>query len=75
MAKGNKHVTPRSDGTWAVKTAGASRASSTHDRQSEAIKTARKAAKKDGVELVIHGKDGRIREKDSHGNDPFPPRG
>ena len=26
-------------------------------------------------ELVIHGRDGRIRGKDSYGNDSFPPRG
>ena len=26
-------------------------------------------------ELFIHGKNGRIRERDSYGNDPFPPRG
>jgi hypothetical protein len=25
--------------------------------------------------LVIHGKDGRIRDRDSHGKDPFPPKG
>jgi hypothetical protein len=25
--------------------------------------------------LVIHRPDGRIRDKDSHGNDPFPPKG
>jgi hypothetical protein len=27
-------------------------------------------AEQDQGELVIHGEDGEIREKDSHGNDP-----
>ncbi|WP_143808521.1 DUF2188 domain-containing protein, partial [Pantoea rodasii] len=28
-----------------------------------------------GSELLIHGENGRIRAKDSHGKDPFPPKG
>ena len=43
--------------------------------QREAIEIARTIARKEQSELVIHGKDGRIRQKDSYGNDPFPPRG
>jgi hypothetical protein len=27
------------------------------------------------VELLIHGRNGQIRERDSHGHDPFPPQG
>jgi hypothetical protein len=27
------------------------------------------------VELIIHRPDGRIRDKDSHGHDSFPPKG
>ncbi|MEQ9568321.1 MAG: DUF2188 domain-containing protein, partial [Pseudomonadales bacterium] len=27
------------------------------------------------TELYIHGKDGRIRERNTYGKDPFPPRG
>lgn len=45
------------------------------DTQAKAIERARKIARNQESELVIHGKDGRIREKDSYGNDPFPPRG
>ncbi|MDE0092409.1 MAG: DUF2188 domain-containing protein, partial [Oligoflexia bacterium] len=26
-------------------------------------------------ELSIHGRNGRIREKNSYGSDPFPPKG
>ena len=63
-------VEPRSSGRWAVQTDGTSRADSLHDRQSDAIKRARELAKNKGTELVIKGQDGRIRAKDSEGNDP-----
>ncbi|HQQ20225.1 MAG TPA: DUF2188 domain-containing protein, partial [Exilispira sp.] len=36
---------------------------------------ARKLSKKDNTELIIHKKDGRIQQKDSHGHDPYPPKG
>lgn len=69
------HVTPHPDGGWQVKKAGAKRASSKHRTQKEAIDSARSTSKREKSELVIHRPDGRIRDKDSHGNDPFPPRG
>ena len=43
--------------------------------QREAIRAARQRAKRNRSELIIQGKDGRIRAKDSHGFDSFPPRG
>jgi hypothetical protein len=46
-----------------------------HSNQREAIDRAREISQSQGTELFIHGRDGRIRERDSHGNDPFPPRG
>jgi Uncharacterized protein conserved in bacteria (DUF2188) len=69
-----QHVVPRS-GKWGVLSAGASRASSLHTTQDEAIATARDIARSRGTELYIHGRDGRIREKSSFGNDPIPPKG
>jgi len=45
------------------------------DTQSEAIEAARKIAEKQKTELYIHGKDGRIRDRNSYGNDPYPPKG
>ena len=33
------------------------------------------AAKKSKSELFVHGRDGRIRERNSYGNDPYPPKG
>lgn len=74
MAKRNQHVVPHPDG-WAVRGAGSRRASSVHETQKEATSAAREIAKRQGVELFIHGRDGKIRERDSHGNDPHPPKG
>jgi hypothetical protein len=70
----NQHVVPHQGG-WAVKGAGNERATSVHPTQKEAIDAARGHARNQESELVIHGVDGRIRDKDSYGNDPFPPKG
>ena len=40
----------------------------------DALDIGRKIAKNNKSELVIHGKDGRIKDKDSYGNDPNPPK-
>lgn len=74
MASKGQHVVPR-DGKWSVRKAGAERATRTFETQREAISEARKIAKNQGTELYIHGRDGRIRERDSYGKDPFPPKG
>lgn len=72
MGKQNIHVVPH-DGEWAKRRAGSSRVSSVYKTQQAAINDAVSSAKKDGVEVVIHRADGRIRDKDSYGNDPHPP--
>lgn len=69
----NLHVVPRTDG-WAVRSEGRSRATSVHSSQREAIEAARKLAKEASTQLVIHGRDGRIRERDSYAPDPLPPK-
>ena len=74
MAKRNQHVVPR-DGDWAVKGAGANRATEVFDTKQEAVNRAREIAQNQGTELFIHGRDGKIQSRDSHGNDPFPPKG
>ena len=61
------HVVPSGE-QWACEVGGNNR--STHDTQGEAIKQGRFLAEEQNSELVIHGKDGKIREKDTHGNDP-----
>ncbi|MCY4419658.1 MAG: DUF2188 domain-containing protein [Gammaproteobacteria bacterium] len=74
MAKRNQHVVPHDDG-WAVRGAGSQKASSVHRTQREAIDAGRAVARNQKSELFIHGRDGQIRGRDSHGNDPFPPKG
>lgn len=71
----DQHVTPHPDGGWQVKGAGNSKATSRHDTQKEARDSARNIAKTQGSEVVIHRPNGQIRDKDSYGNDPFPPKG
>lgn len=75
MSKKDQHVTPHKDGGWQVKGAGNAKATVRTSTQSDAIKIATNIAKKNKSEVVIHGRNGRIREKNSYGNDPFPPRG
>jgi hypothetical protein len=43
--------------------------------QRVAIRIARQIAKANRSELIVQGKNGRIRARDSHGFDSFPPRG
>lgn len=70
----NIHVTLRSDsGQWAVKTQGAEKAAGLFQTQAEAIAAAREIAVNRKGELFIHDKGGRIRDRDSFGNDPHPP--
>ena len=71
--KRNYHVVP-SGKNWAVRRENSGRASSTHPTQQMAVRAGRKFAVDRKVELVIHRPDGRIRDADSYGNDPFPPR-
>jgi uncharacterized protein YdaT len=72
--KTNVHVVHR-DGNWAVRKEGAQRDSSHHETQAEAIETARQTAQREGSEMFIHGRNGQIRERNTYGNDPFPPKG
>ena len=74
MAKKTQHVVPNSDGGWSVKKGGASRASQKFDSQKDAIKYGIKVSKNQKAELYIHRKDGTIRERNSYGNDPCPPK-
>lgn len=74
MERKGQHVVP-SSGKWSVLKAGAGRATSVHSTQAEAVKVATKIARNQGTELYVHGRDGRIRERNSFGKDPHPPKG
>jgi hypothetical protein len=75
MAKRGQHVVPDGSGGWAVRKAGSSKASRTFRTQDAAITRARTLAKKQRTELYVHGRDGKIRTRDSYGDDPHPPKG
>ena len=68
----NQHVVPNK-GNWQVKREGAERATKNFNRQQDAINYARSIAINQQSELVIHRRNGTIRDKDSYGNDPCPP--
>ncbi len=72
--KKNEHVTPRSDGKWQVKGENNQRATVVTGTQKDAISKARNIARNQQSELLIHGRNGQIRSRDSYGNDPFLPR-
>jgi hypothetical protein len=67
------HVVPSPDGGWSVRREGAERSSRVFSRQVDAIEHARDLVRNSGSELVVHGRDGRIRESATYGHDPFPP--
>lgn len=70
MTKGkNQHVTKHGD-NWQIKGAGNERATKVVETQKQAITIAREIANNQHSELVIHGRNGQIRDKDSHGHDP-----
>lgn len=73
MSKRNQHVVPHQGG-WAVLGAGADRATAVHKTQSAAIEQARSIARHQGTELLIHGTDGRIPDRDPTATTPIPQR-
>jgi len=44
------------------------------DTKADALKIGKEIAKNRQSELNILGKDGKIQNKNSYGNDPFPPK-
>ncbi|WP_407933779.1 DUF2188 domain-containing protein [Draconibacterium orientale] len=70
----NQHVVPH-NGKWGVRGAGNSKVTKTANTQQEAINTAREIAKNQQSEMIVHRPNGQIRDKDSYGNDPYPPKG
>ena len=74
MSGKNQHVVSRENG-WAVRGEGNQRDTSHHRTQAEAERAARDIATNQKSEVLIHGENGRIRGRNSYGNDPFPPKG
>lgn len=72
MTKKNIIVGPSGTNRWNL-SVGDSKKSS-HAKQSTAIEKGESLAKKLETELIIRGRDGKIRSKDSYGKDPNPPK-
>lgn len=69
-----KNIHTVSDGNgWSVKKAGQEKPLSHHFSKKTAQERGRIEAINRGVEHVIHGRDGKIQDKDSYGRDPHPP--
>lgn len=69
----NQWVSPRPNG-WAVHKEGSSRDTKVYPTQKEAWDRAIEIAKNQKSEVIVQGEDGRIRSKDSYGDDPCPPK-
>ena len=61
------HVTVNRVPRWKVTQGG--RTLSNHRTQKTALAAGRRVARRSRVELVTHGRNGRIRSKDSYGNE------
>lgn len=72
--KKDQHVVANPRGGWSVRHTGAARATRVFDKQEDAVHYARDIARKESSELYVHRRDGTIREKNSYGKDPFPPK-
>lgn len=70
----NQHVVPHGN-EWAIRGEGNDRATKIVKTQKEAIEVARGISINQNSELFIHGENGRIRERNTYGVDPFPPEG
>ncbi|MXW41270.1 MAG: DUF2188 domain-containing protein [Synechococcus sp. SB0668_bin_15] len=76
MTNGNNYWTQQQpDGQWESKRGGARRATTVTDTQAEAWEDSRQRAREEGGEAFLKGRDGKIRERNSYGNDAHPPNG
>ena len=67
-------TTSHPDG-WQVKGSGNSRATSIHARQEDAWAETRARAKEAGGEAYLNGRNGKIRARNTYGNDPKSTKG
>lgn len=74
--KKNHWISLDDSGKWVDKREGGQRASGKYDRQNDAFEKARGTAKKEGGEVIIKNRQGKIRERNTYGKrDPYPPEG
>lgn len=70
----SQHVVKHGRG-WALKRAGSTRATKVFTTQKDAFTFGRTVSINQRTELFVHGRNGRIRMRNSYGRDSFPPRG
>jgi hypothetical protein len=70
----NQHVVRRDNG-WGVRGEGNERDSARTGTQREAFEKAREIAKNQQSDVIIHDRNGKFRDRNSYGNDPYPPKG
>lgn len=68
MAAGDIHVVPTAGDAWTVEIEGAGRSSLRYESEEDAIKDATLTAKVASVELIIHDRDGQVRERKRFGD-------
>lgn len=71
----NIHVVKNPSGGWSAKQENSQRSSGNFGTQKEAIQRAIQIARNNSQEVAIHGENGKIRQKNSYGNDSYPPEG
>jgi len=69
------HVVHNPNGGWDVKKGGSEKASKHFDKKEDAVDAGREISKNQKTEFFIHGKDGKIQQRDSHGHDPESSKG
>ena len=70
----NQHVEVHGTG-WAVTAEGAPTPSAIFKTQSQAWEKAKSIARRERSEALLHGKDGRIRARNTYGQDPIRSKG
>jgi hypothetical protein len=66
--RGDVHVVPH-EGNWRVEVEGMPLLPATYGTQAEARDAGREVARRTEAELLVHGRDGKIRERSSYGRD------
>jgi len=66
MKRDTHHVVPNPEGGWDVKRGGGEKASRHFETKQEAIEGGREICRNQGTEFIIHNRDGRISQSESH---------
>ena len=73
--QGDVHVIRGNNGGWQVRVEGKTRAQSIHTAKRKPRRSAKRSARRNKSERLIHGRDGRIRDRSTFGHDPRRTRG